>query len=99
MQLMIHSLLLKDTRGKENDSLYKIFYIFMYFLHCPGVPAYRWRSVVHLSNKTILFFPGYHLKRVFVFGCIAGTAITLATILFNLIDKFKARKKTPSDAE
>jgi len=50
-------------------------------------------------TKQYFFFPGYHLKRVFVFGCIAGTAITLATILFNLIDKFKARKKTPSDPE
>lgn len=45
------------------------------------------------------FFPVYHVERIFVFGSIAGSAITLATIVFNLIDKFNARKKPPSDSE
>lgn len=48
-------------------------------------------------TKGYFFFPVYHVERVFVFGCIAGSAITLATIVFNLIDKFNVRKKTPSD--
>ena len=50
-------------------------------------------------TKGYLFFPFYHVKRVVVFGCIAGTAITLATIVFNLIDKYNARKSPPSDPE
>lgn len=49
--------------------------------------------------KGYFFFPVYHVERIFVFGCIAGSAITLATIVFNLIDKFNARKKPPSDPE
>ncbi|RPD94081.1 hypothetical protein BBB56_21795 [Candidatus Pantoea deserta] len=46
--------------------------------------------------KGCFFFPVYHVERIFVFGCIAGSAITLATIVFNLIDKFTVRKKPPS---
>ncbi|EBP0013882.1 hypothetical protein HX37_24790 [Salmonella enterica] len=42
-------------------------------------------------------FPLGQLKMAIVFGCIAGSAITLATIVFNLIDKINARKKPPSD--
>lgn len=49
--------------------------------------------------KGYLFFPAYHVKRVLVFGCIAGSAITLAAIVFNLIDKFKTRKSPPSDPQ
>ncbi|URQ62204.1 hypothetical protein LQ939_08135 [Pantoea alhagi] len=45
------------------------------------------------------YFSTGQLKRAIVFGCIAGSAITLATIVFNLIDKFNARKKPPSDTE
>ncbi|BBJ69865.1 hypothetical protein [Enterobacter sp. 18A13] len=50
-------------------------------------------------TKGYLFFPASEVIRVFVFGCIAGSAITLATIVFNLMDKFNARKKPPSDPE
>jgi len=42
------------------------------------------------------YFPFSQLKRAIVFGSIAGSAITLATIVFNLIDKFNTRKKPPS---
>lgn len=45
------------------------------------------------------YFPLNQVKRAIVFGCIAGTAITLATIVFKLIDKFNACKKPPSDPE
>lgn len=44
-------------------------------------------------------FPLNQVKRAVVFGCITGTAITLATIVFKLIDAFNARKKPPSDTE
>lgn len=44
-------------------------------------------------------FPLSQIKRAIVFGCIAGTAITVAAIVFNLIDKFNAHKKPPSDPE
>lgn len=50
-------------------------------------------------TKGCFFLPVYHVERVLVFGCIAGFAITLATIVFNLIDKFNARKKPPSAPE
>ncbi|MBS1205950.1 MAG: hypothetical protein H6R25_2849 [Proteobacteria bacterium] len=50
-------------------------------------------------TKGYLFFPINHVERIFMFGCIAGSAITLVTIVFNLIDKFNARKKPPSDPE
>lgn len=71
----------------------------MCLLHCSGVPPYRWRDIVYLSNKRILFSPVYYVERVFVFGSIAGSVITLATIVFNLIDKFNDRKRPPSDPE
>lgn len=44
-------------------------------------------------------FPLNQVKRAIVFSCIAGTAITLAAIVFNLIDKFNSRKKPPSNPE
>ena len=50
-------------------------------------------------TKGELFFPIYHVKRTLVFGCIAGTAITVATIVFNLIDKYNSRKTPPSDPD
>ena len=50
-------------------------------------------------TKGYFFFPIYHVERIFVFGCVAGAAITLATIVFNLIDKFSIHKKPPSDPE
>lgn len=50
-------------------------------------------------TKGYFFFPFYHVERIVVFGCIAGSAITLATIVFNLIDKFNCRKKPPSDPD
>lgn len=50
-------------------------------------------------TKGYFFFPIYHVERILVFGCIAGAAITLVTIVFNLIDKFSIHKKPPSDPE
>lgn len=43
------------------------------------------------------YFPLSQVKRAIVFGCIAGTGITLAAIVFNLIDKIKERKTPPSE--
>lgn len=54
--------------------------------------------IIYIKNGYFLI-PDGQVKRAIVFGCIAGTAITLATIVFNLIDKFKARKSPPSDPE
>lgn len=50
-------------------------------------------------TKGFFFFPTHQMIRVIVFGCIAGTSITLAAIVFNLIDKFNSRKKPPSYPE
>ncbi|WP_072032297.1 hypothetical protein [Erwinia sp. 9145] len=44
-------------------------------------------------------FPESQRIRATVFGCIAGTAITLYVLVVNLIDKFKARKSPPSDPQ
>ncbi|WP_235421322.1 hypothetical protein [Erwinia oleae] len=52
--------------------------------------------IIYLKNG-YFFYPPYHVKRTIVFGCISGAAITLAAIVFNLIDKFKSRKTPPSD--
>ncbi|QFG76707.1 hypothetical protein DMB90_11055 [Raoultella planticola] len=38
-------------------------------------------GIIYLYNKRILLFPVYHVERIVVFGCIAGSAITLATIV------------------
>ncbi|KAA6100196.1 MULTISPECIES: hypothetical protein [Pantoea] len=52
--------------------------------------------IIYIKNGYFLI-PDGQLKRAIVFGSIAGTAITLATIVFNLIDKFNTRKSPPSD--
>ena len=49
--------------------------------------------------KGFFFYPVKHAIRTCVFGIISGAAITSAAIVFNLIDKFKARKKPPSNPE
>ncbi|EGO7456271.1 hypothetical protein IVA10_001970, partial [Escherichia coli] len=54
-------------------------------------------SIFYFFKGDGFYFPVNQFKRAIVFGFIAGTAITLATIVFNLIDKFNSRKKTPSD--
>ena len=56
-------------------------------------------SLFIYSKDGYFLIPGGQITRAVVFGCIAGSAITLATIVFNLIDKFGARKKPPSDPE
>lgn len=54
--------------------------------------------IIYLKHGYFLI-PEGQIIRAIVFGCIAGSAITLATIVFNLIDKFNTRKKPPSDSE
>ncbi len=51
--------------------------------------------IMYIKNG-YFFIPDGQIKRATVFGSIAGTAITSATIVFNLIDKFNFRKKPPS---
>lgn len=54
-------------------------------------------AVFYYFKGNDFHFPLNQVKRAIVFGCIAGTAITAATIVFNLIDYFKVRKTPPSD--
>ncbi|MBS9200262.1 hypothetical protein KER63_26000 [Escherichia coli] len=54
-------------------------------------------SCIVYITKGYFLIPEGQVVRAAVFGCIAGTAITLGTIVFNLIDKFNSRKKTPLD--
>ncbi|OIN34662.1 hypothetical protein AO411_2027895 [Salmonella enterica subsp. enterica serovar Sarajane] len=50
-------------------------------------------------TKGYFFFPVSQVMRVLVFASIAATSITLAAIVFKLIDKFNACKKPPSDSD
>lgn len=54
--------------------------------------------IFYVKNGHFLIPEGQIIRAIF-FGCIAGTSITAATIVFNLIDKFNARKSPPSDPE
>lgn len=56
-------------------------------------------SFIVYIKKGYFLIPDGQVVRAVVFGSIAGTAITLATIVFNLIDKFNARKKPPSSPD
>lgn len=56
-------------------------------------------SIIHYFSDGVFIFPKNQIKRAIVFACIAGSAITLAVIVFNFIDKFKARKTPPSNPE
>jgi hypothetical protein len=53
--------------------------------------------IIFLKDGYFLIPDGQIIRAVVL--CIAGSAITLATIVFNLIDKFNARKKPPSDPD
>ncbi|WNN48565.1 hypothetical protein RIN58_00135 [Siccibacter colletis] len=50
-------------------------------------------AIFYYLKDGVFYFPLSQVKRAIFFGGVAGTAITLATIVFNLIDKFNARKK------
>lgn len=56
-------------------------------------------SFISYIKNGYFLIPDGQIKRAIIFGCIAGTAITLASIVFNLIDKYKSRKTPPSDPE
>lgn len=51
---------------------------------------------VHIGE---FYLPYEEVMRNFFKSIIAGLAITLAAIIFNLIDKFNERRKPPSDPE
>ncbi len=55
-------------------------------------------SIVYFS-KGYFLYPLRQAIRTCIFGGVSGTAITLAAIVFNLLDKFKARKSLPSDPD
>ena len=53
-------------------------------------------SFIHLGA---FYLPYDEIIRNFFKSTIAGSAITSAAIIFNLIDKFKAGKNPPSDPQ
>ncbi|QPR28183.1 hypothetical protein I6G97_00510 [Edwardsiella hoshinae] len=69
--------------------LYYSSVLFIFGLIISIVISFAYLHVFYLSFESIF--------SAFVKSIIAGSAITLAAIVFNLIDKFNARKKTPSD--
>ncbi|OMP94786.1 hypothetical protein BZP36_09540 [Raoultella terrigena] len=54
-------------------------------------------STIHYISDGIFIFPENQIKRAIAFGCICGIAITVITLVYRLIDKFKTRKSPPSD--
>ncbi|WP_233527651.1 hypothetical protein JEM67_23860 [Serratia sp. PAMC26656] len=48
--------------------------------------------------KGYFFYPLAHVKRTLVFGVISGVAITLAAIVFKIIDKLKTKKAPPKES-
>ncbi|KFK93714.1 MULTISPECIES: hypothetical protein [unclassified Serratia (in: enterobacteria)] len=42
-------------------------------------------------------FPASQVKRAIVFGCVAGSAITLYVLVVNVINKFSTKKSPPED--
>ncbi|MCX8963974.1 hypothetical protein EHW66_02800 [Erwinia psidii] len=74
--------------------IYSCFFCcFVYFILTGGAAIYIYFS------KGYFFYPLSHVIRTSVFGVMSGVAITLAAIVFNLIDKFKSRKTPPSDPQ
>lgn len=49
-------------------------------------------SSIYYLKDGVFNFPRNQIERAIVFGVIAGSAITLAAILFKLIDMFKIKK-------
>ncbi len=54
--------------------------------------------IIYFKNGYFLI-PNGQIKRAIIFGCVAGVAITMATLVFNLIDKYNSRKSPPSDQD
>lgn len=50
-------------------------------------------AVFYYLKDGVFYFPLTQVKRAIFFGSIAGTAITIATIVFNVNDKFTKNKK------
>lgn len=54
--------------------------------------------IIYIKNGYFLI-PDGQIKRAIFFGCIAGSAITLAAIVFNLIDKIQSKKHSSSNTK
>lgn len=67
----------------------------MLMLFVLGVGA----SLIAYIKNGYFLIPDGQITRAIVFGGIAGTAITLATLVFNLIDKYNSGKTPPSDPD
>ncbi|PWC17077.1 hypothetical protein DDT54_23125 [Brenneria nigrifluens DSM 30175 = ATCC 13028] len=80
-------------------NIFKYIFVFFYFslaFFLLGLLVRIVLGFIHL-NKFYLSYEG--VMSNLVKSLIAGGAITLAAIAFNLIDKYKARKRPPSAPE
>ena len=50
-------------------------------------------AVFYYLKDGVFYFPLSQIKRAIFFGGVAGTAITIATIFFNVNEKFTKNKK------
>jgi TRAP-type C4-dicarboxylate transport system permease small subunit len=48
-------------------------------------------------TKGYFYIPLGQIERAIVFGCVAGSAITLYVLVVNVIDKFRTKKSPPTD--
>ncbi|QBR49029.1 hypothetical protein [Erwinia sp. QL-Z3] len=67
----------------------------MFFCFVLGAGA----SLIAYIKNGYFLIPDGQITRAILFGGIAGTAITLATLVFNLIDKYNSGKTPPSDPD
>lgn len=69
-----------------------LFYSCLFFILMLFIAGFCIAGFYYFKNGWFNF-PLPQIKRAIVFGSIAGAAVTLAAIVFNLIDKFTMRKK------
>ena len=72
---------------------YKAIYLFLHFLRAGQSDYGGGRSSINLYFQGAFYYPFHQVIRAISFGVIAGSAITLAAILFKLIDMFKIKKR------
>jgi len=73
--------------------------MFLYYFSCFfifGLIIYIVMGFIYIHK---FYLPSDKVFSTLVKSIIAATAITLAAIVFNLIDKFNARKKPPTDPD
>ncbi|MBK0003575.1 hypothetical protein [Erwinia sp. S38] len=80
-------------------NIFKYIALFLYFSMTFFLLGLAVRAGVSLIKIGELYISYEGIVSNVIKSIIAGAAITLAAIFFNLIDKYKARKKPPFNSE